>query len=468
MRKWILLVFPIFFITLVFLLNKKDFSKLPLSTPQTSQFKNQDQPGSIFSISSMRREQAPLKNRRAATIPAVKKPSLPPALTEQQIPVMYSVGSRLSSTSSPALAFTGTKQVSPSFIPGISPFVSFSLNFVNEQIIEHNLSFQNSIVGGLSALAYDVQKNIFIALSDDKGNKGGRPRFYKLKLGKQGKTYEFQFIERVYLKNKEGESFLPIDPEGISFFNSHKIFISSEGAQTEKIKTPPALFVFNSKGKWETTWPLPNMYWPEDLSDLGQWGVRENKAFEALSVDPDKKILWAATESALHQDKINPKKNEQYIRISEFNIRTTRIQAQFIYPLEARIERDHLKGSNGLTDFISLGRKKLLTVERAYLKDETLSGNRKTDANSVRLFLTDCFQASDVSQYSELREGKIVTCGKSLLVDLSSFLGDRVDNIEGIVMGPAIEKGKYLLVLVSDNNFNLRQRTQLLFFEYAL
>ena len=108
----------------------------------------------------------------------------------------------------------------------------------------------------------------------------------------------------------------------------------------------------------------------------------------------------------------------------------------------------------------------MLTVERAYLKDESISGDRKTDANLVRLFLTDCSAADDVSKYQELKKGRFVTCGKRLLADLSAIIGDGVDNIEGITIGPAVSKKGYLLVLVSDNNFSHTQKTQFLFFHY--
>jgi len=117
--------------------------------------------------------------------------------------------------------------------------------------------------------------------------------------------------------------------------------------------------------------------------------------------------------------------------------------------------------------FFYLGEDKLLVVERAYLlKDDSVSGNRKVDANVVRLFLTDCSMATNVLNYKELQQ--YVTCGKTLLADLSDFLGDAVDNIEGITIGPTVSRGDRLLVLVSDNNFSRSQKTQFLFFHYSL
>ncbi len=357
-----------------------------------------------------------------------------------------------------------------SFIAGAPPPVSFSLSFVNEQVIKHNLQFNDVPIGGLSAIAYNPEKNIFIALSDDKGREGP-PRFYELKLNEveKGKKYELRVNNQVDLSNKQAGGLMSIDPEGVAFLGSDRMFISSEGAQLPDLNVyvPPGVFMFNSKGEWLSSLPLPDMYWPDDLDRLGEWGVKENKAFEALSVDSEENQLWLATESALNQDEQDgDNENKQYVRISRFDIKTTRMNSQFLYQMDSDIEVNNLRGQNGLTDFFSLGDRRLLTIERAYLKDESVSGNRKTDANMVRLFLTDCSGADNVSGHQQLANGQFVTCGKRLLADLSSVIGDKVDNIEGITMGPAVKGGGYLLVLVSDNNFNRAQKTQFLFFHY--
>ena len=358
-----------------------------------------------------------------------------------------------------------------SFTVGASPFIFFSLKFVNEQVLEHDFQFKNIPVGGLSALSYDPEKDIFVALSDDKGQRGP-PRFYELQLNKmeKGKRYELKIKAQVFLHNRMGRQLVPVDPEGISFFESDRIFISSEGVQMPGLTAPPAVFLFDSQGKWLSSLPIPDIYWPEDSAQLGKWGVKENKAFEALAVDPEQNQLWLATESSLHQDEklVDNSENKKYIRISRFDINTKNIDAQFMYQMESGMEIDQLKGTNGLTDFFYLGEEKLLVVERAYLKDDSVSSSRKTDANLVRLFLTDCSMASDILHYKELQGGQYVTCGKTLLADLSAVLGDAVDNIEGITIGPAVSEGNRLLVLVSDNNFSRSQKTQFLFFHYSL
>jgi len=393
----------------------------------------------------------------------------------------FSYNSPASSSGVSPVALTLASQQEPSssteFIMGNRPFVFFSLEFINEQVLEHNQLFNNIPVGGLSAISYHSETDTFLALSDDKGQKGYPPRFYQLQLHKdKEKKYKFVLKNQVFIKDNLDEPFHPIDPEGMAIFQQ-KVFISSEGAQMPHLVAPPGVFVFDLKGKWQSTWDTPKVYWPEDITLLGKWGVKENKAFEALSVDANKQQLWLATESSLHQDRgltedsaSNTMANDsqQYIRIGQFDIGSKNMIHQFIYPADYKIDKNNLQGNNGLTDFLALGDNKLLTLERTYLKDSSISGDRKTDANWVRLFLTDCSGASDVSQHEALNTGKFITCGKVLLLDLSSVLGKNVDNIEGIAIGPEISKDSHLLVLVSDNNFSPSQKTQFLFFHLSL
>ncbi len=381
---------------------------------------------------------------------------------------------------------------------GPAPKPSFSLKFVHEQVLEPGLSFKNIPVGGLSALAWDSQNKMFLALSDDKGNKGFPPRFYQFRLSQKKDRYHLDLINHVILRDKKGQHFVPIDPEGMAILYdsdrsspgpagqqnpfSARILISSEGAQLPTLKAPPQVFVFNTKGQWQSSFPVWDMYWRP--RQTGKWGVKENKAFEALSLDPEQANMYWATESSLHQDDSSERtavQNRQFIRITRQSIKNKALRLkgvnkhqQYAYPMDLFMEKGNMQGTNGLTDFVALGNKKLITLERAYLKKKGLSGDRKMDANLARLFLTDCSQASNVFLKKSLNKGDFVACQKTMMADLSSLSSlsslskVKVDNMEGLALGPEISKGTYLLVLVSDNNFSSRQKTQFLFFHYSL
>ena len=183
----------------------------------------------------------------------------------------------------------------------------------------------------------------------------------------------------------------------------------------------------------------------------------------------------------------------QYIRFNKWDIHHRKLLKQFAYPMtksikvqntqaipahsgyQLRINREQLKGEIGLTDFLALGDKKFLIIERAYLKnmshiDNTISNKKKADAYYVQLILADCFSASDISHYGSLNKKSFISCKRTHTIDLQSLLESahiQVDNIEGIAIGPKVSKNTWLVVLVSDNNFNPAQKTQFLFFHYT-
>ena len=397
-----------------------------------------------------------------------------------------------------------------SFLTLHSYYAHGSLKFVNEQIIQHHFQLHNIPVGGLSALYYDPYKRTFFALSDDKG-KQGPPRFYELKLHKifikktNQTKYQLAISKQKFLQDKTGRSHMSIDPEGIFTF-MHQVFISTEGRQFKKGETtanfnlkPPALLTFNFHGRLKDSWALPSMFWPTDLKNIHRFGVKENRAFEALSLDPNARHFWLAVESSLRQDERLYKKSSQFnicykketkrhqslyscgkqiIRISQWDVKQKKMLKQVAYPMAKfiQIKQDGLKvpltyrvGNVGLTDFLSLGNSQFLVIERAYLKNQYQDkhNSHKADAYYVQLVWVDCFKASDISHYDSLNQIDFITCQRTKTMNLQSLLGSKsIDNIEGIALGPKISTHSQLLVLVSDNNFNPKQKTQFLFFHY--
>ena len=356
-----------------------------------------------------------------------------------------------------------------SIFEGAIPSVFFSLQFINEQILPYEAEFQSISIGGLSALSYEPDSKTFFAVSDDKG-KHGPPRFYKLSLSNTDNKYQIRVSDQVFLFHPSGRHFTNLDAEGISYFpNKNQIFISSEGTQKPNLLIPPGIFIFNMQGQWQASWKVSTLFWPENINELGKWGTQDNKAFEAMSINSYRDHLWVSTESALYQDILPDEhaRNRQYIRFNQFNLKDNTMIKQVVYPAVSQIRVNQFTGFNGVTDFLSLGDQKLLVVERAYLKDSSTPDNRKTDVNSIRLFLTDCSSATDVSEHPSLKNKEFTTCGKRQLVDLSDIIVGTVDNIEGITIGPEVSNGSYLMVLVSDNNFSNLQKTQFLFFHYT-
>ena len=81
----------------------------------------------------------------------------------------------------------------------------------------------------------------------------------------------------------------------------------------------------------------------------------------------------------------------------------------------------------------------------------------------VKLFQLTSGGATDTSAITSLRGQRkgIQPIQKQLLLDLNT-LGIRIDNLEGITIGPRLPDGSQSLVLVSDDNFQAKQVTQFL------
>jgi len=85
---------------------------------------------------------------------------------------------------------------------------------------------------------------------------------------------------------------------------------------------------------------------------------------------------------------------------------------------------------------------------------------------SVRIYKFSLEGATDISNvYSLLKSSSqiIKPVKKELLLDLRK-LNIPLDNIEGLTLGPNLSKGDRTLILISDNNFQTIQKTQILAF----
>ncbi|MDO8373054.1 MAG: esterase-like activity of phytase family protein, partial [Polaromonas sp.] len=80
---------------------------------------------------------------------------------------------------------------------------------------------------------------------------------------------------------------------------------------------------------------------------------------------------------------------------------------------------------------------------------------------------------SDTLNAPQLQPGTFQPVSKTLLADFSAFTGEgpgprlqRLDNTEGMCWGPRLPNGNRSLHFISDDNFNSRQITQWLAFEF--
>ena len=339
-----------------------------------------------------------------------------------------------------------------------------NIKFIGQATLPTGLIFQKTQVGGLSGITYDQTKDLYYAISDDRSEKAPA-RFYTLKIDLSKGSLKKNGVVLVgvtTLLNENGAKFPPgtSDTEGIALTSKETVFISSEGDVGKLIN--PFIQEFSlSSGKVKTILPIPEKFLPDKN---GKQGIRNNLAFESLTITPDEKNLFTATENSLIQDgpAAQPKTSSP-CRILQYNLLTNQPEKEFIYNTEPVTSLFNITGKfiSGLPDLVALDNQgNFLSLER------TFSGL----GFSISLFEVSLEGADDIHNIKSLLAvdtKKIKPVQKKLLLDLRT-LNVLLDNIEGLTLGPQLPDGERALILVSDNNFNKFQRTQILAFKLKI
>ncbi|SEP79271.1 Uncharacterized conserved protein [Faunimonas pinastri] len=343
-----------------------------------------------------------------------------------------------------------------------------SLRFIGEQRIPNDAIFEGTLVGGLSGVDYDPRNGLWYAISDDKSEKAPA-RFYTLRL-----TFGLDGVDPVAiagvttLRQPDGRPFgnlltaatlggevpdpeaLRVDPDG------HSLWWSSEGAV--KLGQSPTLRQAAMDGTAKPPLPTPDMF---AAHADGKSGARDNLSYEGLSFAPDGRSIWVSMEAPPIQDGPVPTPDAGTLtRITRFD-RDGRILGQFAYPVDPIPARPtgHF-ADNGISDILVDGEDSILVLERSGVEAAD-----KSFANYIRLYEADTTGATDIAGLPSLAGADVRPMSKRLVLDLNTLGLDRLDNVEGVSFGPKLPNGHDSLVLISDNNFNKSEVTQLLVFE---
>ncbi len=374
-------------------------------------------------------------------------------------------------------------------------FLPISADFLDSYTLPKQLNGQ--LIGGLSALDYDRRQNQFYALSDDRNN----PHIIQFNLDLTDRTSNSNSpnetpngtpqiagvsrVEELSLTDANGNPQPPgsLDPEGLAL-TPGSIYISSEGDIGQGIA--PALVEFDRQtGQERRRLPIAPHYLPPDqpesidsakpadptaaLMAASRRGIQPNLGFESLSTvlaAPGEPVrLFTATEAPLLQDlpdrsstPSNPKSESPgpwRNRLAHYSLlgdSQPLLIAEHLYPLDRRPHSLMI----GLSDILALDNAgHFLAIERALAPT----------GFQVKLYQIAIAGASDISGY-DLLQGplrNVVPIAKQLLLDLNQ-LPVRLDNLEGLALGPTLADGSQSLVLIADDNFNRIQRNQILLF----
>lgn len=369
-----------------------------------------------------------------------------------------------------ALGLAGLTRVRPA---RASP-ASARLRLIGEARLQHRLQFQGTTVGGLSGVDYDEASGLYYLISDD-GSAINPARFYTARLSLETNRLGEPVLTGVTsLRQADGSTYpaalrgiqVP-DPEAIRWRPATQTLLwTSEGHALTG--AAPALRESRTDGTLVREFALPAMF---DFQ-LTQ-GPRINLALEGLALSPDGRHAWIAMEGALRQDGPLPTVQAPGgpCRFTQLDLASGQVVRQIAYIPNA-IPRAPVPpathADNGVTEILMLDADRMLVLERAYMAGhDTLSGN------SLRLYLIDIREGTDTLNLAALQPGAYQPVAKTLLADFSAFTGAgpghrlaRLDNTEGMCWGPRLPNGNRSLHFISDDNFNSRQITQWLAFEF--
>jgi hypothetical protein len=364
------------------------------------------------------------------------------------------------------------------------PALAQTLNYLGQQIVPTSAVFRGVPVGGLSSIDYVPATGRYLAISDDRSDRGPA-RFYELALdlskfrrsatpGDAGVSW----VNMTTILDLDGQPFgrNMVDPESLRLdARRNLIYWSNEGQRSSAGFQNPTVRRMTPDGKPAGEFPVPAYYHPSGSAGglaAGDVGVYNNLAFESIALTPDGKTLWTMTENGLAQDSLPTAVGRgSRARMLSFDLDSGKAGAEYVYevgPVPFPPAKAGDFATNGVPDMLALSDHEFIVIERAYAVGAQTPGiaalTKLPTSNTIKLFLVDTRGATDVAGWTSIKGREVTPVKRTLLMDLSSLKNDdgsilALDNIEGLTFGPVVN-GKRTLILVSDNNFNPAQFTQ--------
>ncbi len=364
------------------------------------------------------------------------------------------------------------------------PALAQTLNYLGQQIVPTSAVFRGVPVGGLSSIDYVPATGHYLAISDDRSDRGPA-RFYELALdlskfhrsaspGDAGVSW----VNMTTILDLDGQPFgrNMVDPESLRLdARRNLIYWSNEGQRSSAGFQNPTVRRMTPDGKPAGEFPVPAYYNPSGSAGglaAGDVGVYNNLAFESIALTPDGKTLWTMTENGLAQDSLPTAVGRgSRARMLSFDLDSGKAGAEYVYdvgPVPFPPAKAGDFATNGVPDMLALSDHEFIVIERAYAVGAQTPGiaalTKLPTSNTIKLFLVDTRGATDVAGWTSIKGREVTPVKRTLLMDLSSLKNDdgsilALDNIEGLTFGPVVN-GKRTLILVSDNNFNPAQFTQ--------
>lgn len=241
-----------------------------------------------------------------------------------------------------------------------------------------------------------------------------------------------------------------LDLEGIAPAPEGRLFLSSEGEDVNPDRPALGLYEYTRDGRFVRKIHVPAAY----------TGARNNAAFEGLSVSPDRRQLFAATEGSLRQDgPVATFTGGSINRILVYDLEDESSPREYAYrtePVPRLPEQGGATGDNGISEILAVGKDDLFVLERAYVSD---AGTGTRSANAIRLYRVHLGTEGLITGRWSLTETPPESVlAKTLVLDLSTVAAalhprlKNLENFEAMSLGPTLPDGRRTLLLISDNN----------------
>ena len=334
-----------------------------------------------------------------------------------------------------------------------------------DEVIEAPGARWDSALGGLSGLDFDASSATLYAISDLSRDRFD-PRLYTfgVTLTDSALRVEPKRVASLHERDPAARARVSdLDPESITGDGHGAFYVGTENGFERPTQLVPRILRVDPDGLITAELELPPAYLP-GVSGASARGTRSNEAFEGIARSPSGRWLHAIVEAPLQQDG-DPASFEHgaQVRLLRWELAAAGpvgAPREYFYPIEPLPRPTHgtpRGGNNGVSELVCLDERRLLVLERAYVPLVEEQG-----PNTIRIFEVTLPEAAPPAGAAPQ------PLDKRLVLDLDTIVtrfepgAQRLDNMEGMTIGPDLPGGDASLLLVTDDNFRKEQRTMFL------
>ncbi|PZU95808.1 MAG: hypothetical protein DCE90_11675 [Pseudanabaena sp.] len=297
-----------------------------------------------------------------------------------------------------------------------------------------------------SGITYSGSGNTYYGISDDPDGK-----FYTITIDVSGNAFNsVTKTATTTLKDSVGDALTNTDAEGIAILGNN-LFVSTEGSYTalnplqfDNSTLTGDLFIRS----FQIATGDPNL--GSDLALVNRYtnststnGLRNNLAFESLTISPTQDRLFSAVEAPLKEDQtlasLLSGTAKSLLRILQFDLPSGNASAEYLYETEVGF---------GLADLLAVDNNKLIALER---RANPINGA----VTGIGVFEISLMGATDISSNTGLTASgtsgitKVQKTAITFDIPLS-----QTTNFEGLTFGEILADGRTTIFFTSDNNMD--------------